>query len=276
MTTATTPRSASRVTARTTALARAETLQFARNRTLLINAAVFPLGFGLVMFFVTRATDDASTTDAAAMALEYFLVFALMFVQFYTVLSMATTRRDEGVMKRLRTGEARDAEILGAFSFPGAVLTVLFTVVMAVALVVLGAPGPVNILPIIVAVLLGLAVCTGLALVTSGMTKNAEAAQITSLPVMILMFASIGSIRQMFPDSVNGIIERTPFALIFDLSQYGWAGNTMTDRIAEDGPAPLDFTGVLSETWPMMVMLAAWAVVCLWAGAKYVKWDVRS
>lgn len=276
MTTATTPRSASRVTARTTALARAETLQFARNRTLLINAAVFPLGFGLVMFFVTRATDDASTTDAAAMALEYFLVFALMFVQFYTVLSMATTRRDEGVMKRLRTGEARDAEILGAFSFPGAVLTVLFTVVMAVALVVLGAPGPVNILPIIVAVLLGLAVCTGLALVTSGMTKNAEAAQITSLPVMILMFASIGSIRQMFPDSVNGIIERTPFALIFDLSQYGWAGNTMTDRIAEDGPAPLDFTGVLSETWPLMVMLAAWAVVCLWAGAKYVKWDVRS
>lgn len=276
MTTATTPRSVSRVTARTTALARAETLQFARNRTLLINAAVFPLGFGLVMFFVTRATDDASTTDAAAMALEYFLVFALMFVQFYTVLSMATTRRDEGVMKRLRTGEARDAEILGAFSFPGAVLTVLFTVVMAVALVVLGAPGPVNVLPVIVAVLLGLAVCTGLALVTSGMTKNAEAAQITSLPVMILMFASMGSIRQMFPDSVNGMIERTPFALIFDLSQYGWAGNTMTDRIADDGSAPLDFTGVLSETWPMMVMLAAWAVVCLWAGAKYVKWDVRS
>ena len=261
---------------RTTSLARAETLQFARNRTLLINAAVFPLGFGLVMFFVTRATDDASTTDAAAMALEYFLVFALMFVQFYTVLSMATTRRDEGVMKRLRTGEARDAEILGAFSFPGAVLTVLFTVVMAVALVVLGAPGPVNVLPIIVAVLLGLAVCTGLALVTSGMTKNAEAAQITSLPVMILMFTSMGSIRQMFPDSVNGIIERTPFALIFDLSQYGWAGNTMTDRIAEDSPAPLDFTGVLSETWPMMVMLAAWAVICLWAGAKYVKRDVRS
>lgn len=276
MTTATTPRSVSRVTARTTALARAETLQFARNRTLLINAAVFPLGFGLVMFFVTRATDDASTTDAAAMALEYFLVFALMFVQFYTVLSMATTRRDEGVMKRLRTGEARDAEILGAFSFPGAVLTVLFTVVMAVALVVLGAPGPVNVLPVIVAVLLGLAVCTGLALVTSGMTKNAEAAQITSLPVMILMFASMGSIRQMFPDSVNGMIERTPFALIFDLSQYGWAGNTMTDRIADDGSAPLDFTGVLSETWPMMVMLAAWAVFCLWAGAKYVKWDVRS
>ncbi|WP_313096692.1 ABC transporter permease [Corynebacterium variabile] len=261
---------------RTTSLARAETLQFARNRTLLINAAVFPLGFGLVMFFVTRATDDASTTDAAAMALEYFLVFALMFVQFYTVLSMATTRRDEGVMKRLRTGEARDAEILGAFSFPGAVLTVLFTVVMAVALVVLGALGPVNVLPIIVAVLLGLAVCTGLALVTSGMTKNAEAAQITSLPVMILMFTSMGSIRQMFPDTVNSIIERTPFALIFDLSQYGWAGNTMTDRIAEDGPAPLDFTGVLSETWPMMAMLAAWAVICLWAGAKYVKWDVRS
>jgi ABC-2 type transport system permease protein len=267
---------ASRVTARVASLARAETLQFLRNRTLLLNATVFPLGFGLAMFFVTKAADGSTVTDAAAMALEYFLVFALMFVQFYTVLSMVTTRRDEGVMKRLRTGEARDAEILGAFSFPGAVLTILLTVVMAVALIVLGAPGPVNVLPVIVAVLLGLALCTGLALLTSGMTKNAEAAQISSLPVMILMFASMGSIRQMFPDQVNDIIGRTPFALVFDLSEYGWTGSTMTQRIADDGPAPLDAAGVLGETWPMMVLLAAWAVLCLWAGARYVKWDVRN
>ncbi|HCT15777.1 ABC transporter permease [Corynebacterium nuruki] len=276
--TATPPRTgaASRIVSRVTALARSETLQFLRNRTLLINAAVFPLGFGLAMFFVTKAADGSTVTDAAAMALEYFLVFALIFVQYYTVLSMVTTRRDEGVMKRLRTGEARDAEILGAFSFPGGVLTVLLTVVMVVVLIVLGAPGPVNVLPVIVGVLLGLAVCTGLALLTSGMTKNAEAAQITSLPVMVLMFASMGSIRQMFPDQVNDIIGRTPFALVFDLSEYGWTGSTMTQRIADDGPAPLDAAGVLGETWPMMVMLAAWAVLCLWAGAKYVKWDVRS
>ncbi|MGO1464733.1 MAG: ABC transporter permease, partial [Candidatus Corynebacterium faecigallinarum] len=134
------------------ALARAETLQFVRNKTLLINAAVVPIAFALVMYFVQSGNDEASKVDAAATAMEYFLLFALMSVQYYTVLSMVTTRRDEGVLKRLRTGESRDVEILSASSFPGAVLTIVFTVVIAVLLMVLGAPGPVNVVPIIVAV----------------------------------------------------------------------------------------------------------------------------
>ena len=113
------------------ALARAETLQFVRNKTLLINAAVVPIAFALVMYFVQSGNDEASKVDAAATAMEYFLLFALMFVQYYTVLSMVTTRRDEGVLKRLRTGESRDVEILSASSFPGAVLTIVFTVVIA-------------------------------------------------------------------------------------------------------------------------------------------------
>lgn len=257
------------------ALARAETLQFIRNKTLLINATVVPTAFALVMYFIQSGSDDASKVDAAATAMEYFLLFALMFVQFYTVLSMVTTRRDEGVLKRLRTGESRDVEILGASSFPGAVLTIVFTAVIAVLLMVLGAPGPVNVVPIIAAVLLGLAVVSGLALVTSGFTKNAEAAQITSMPVMLLLFASMGLFRQLYSDAVSEVIDRTPFALIFDLAQYGWAGNTMVDRIAADGAAPLESGAVLAETWPMMLILVVWAAVCLWAGAKYVRWDVR-
>ncbi|MGO2056904.1 MAG: ABC transporter permease [Candidatus Corynebacterium faecigallinarum] len=257
------------------ALARAETLQFVRNKTLLINAAVVPIAFALVMYFVQSGNDEASKVDAAATAMEYFLLFALMFVQYYTVLSMVTTRRDEGVLKRLRTGESRDVEILSASSFPGAVLTIVFTVVIAVLLMVLGAPGPVNVVPIIVAVLLGLAVVSGLALVTSGFTKNAEAAQITSLPVIVLLFASMGLFRQLYPEAVTEIVDRTPFALIFDLAQYGWAGNTMMDRISADGAAPLSSGEVLAETWQMMLILVVWAVVCLWAGAKYVRWDVR-
>lgn len=257
------------------ALARAETLQFVRNKTLLINAAVVPIAFALVMYFVQSGNDEASKVDAAATAMEYFLLFALMSVQYYTVLSMVTTRRDEGVLKRLRTGESRDVEILSASSFPGAVLTIVFTVVIAVLLMVLGAPGPVNVVPIIVAVLLGLAVVSGLALVTSGFTKNAEAAQITSLPVMVLLFASMGLFRQLYPEAVTEVVDRTPFALIFDLAQYGWAGNTMMDRISADGAAPLSSGEVLAETWQMMLILVVWAVVCLWAGAKYVRWDIR-
>lgn len=255
------------------ALARAETLQFLRNKTLLVNATLVPMGFGLAMYFILSGDDEQSKIEASAMAMEYFLLFALMFVQFYTVLSMVTTRRDEGVLKRLRTGEARDAEILGASSFPGAVLTILFTVVMSGLLMVFGAPGPVNVVPIIVAVLLGLVVTSGLALVTSGFTKNPEAAQITSMPVMILMFATMGNFRQLYPESVDDVLARTPFALIFDLAQYGWAGNTTVDRMND--VAPLTSGEVIGETWQMMLILILWAAVCVWAGARYVRWDVR-
>lgn len=255
------------------ALARAETLQFRRNKTLLVNATLIPIGFGLAMFFILSGDDEQSKVEAAATAMEYFLLFALMFVQFYTVLSMVTTRRDEGVLKRLRTGEARDAEILGASSFPGAVLTIVFTVLMSVLLMLFGAPGPVNVLPVIVAVLLGLAVTSGLALVTSGFTKNPEAAQITSMPVMLLMFATMGNFRQLYPEGVDEVLARTPFALIFDLAQYGWAGSTTVGRM--DGVAALGAGEVLAETWPMMLILLAWAAVCVWAGAGYVRWDVR-
>jgi ABC-2 type transport system permease protein len=73
----------------------------------------------MAMYFIlSQETTSTSKVDAAATAMEYFLLFALMFVQFYTVLSMVTTRRDEGVLKRLRTGEARDAEILGCVVLP--------------------------------------------------------------------------------------------------------------------------------------------------------------
>lgn len=274
-TTRTPTRSSGGPVRRFVALARAETLQFLRNRTLLVNATVFPMGFGVAMYFILSGDDDASKVEAGATAMEYFLLFALMFVQFYTVLSMVTTRRDEGVLKRLRTGEARDGEILSASSFPGAVLTVLFTAVMSGLLMAFGAPGPVNVVPIIVAVLLGLVIVSGLALVTSGFTRNPEAAQITSLPVMLLMFATMGNFRQLYPDQVNEIVSRTPFALIFDLTQYGWAGSTMLDRADDAAFTPLTSGEVFSETWPMMLMLVAWAVVCVWAGVKYVRWDVR-
>jgi len=213
------------------------------------------------MFLVSKNSSTSTPGEAAAVALEYFLFFAMMFVQYYTVLSMVTTRRDEGVMKRLRTGEARDGEILAAFAIPGALLTVLFSVVMVVAILVLGAPAPVNLLPVGIAVVLGLGVSTGLALLTSSMTKNAEAAQITSFPVMLLAMASTSSIRQLFPDSVADIIDRTPFALIYDLPRYGWNG------------APADAAS--GATWVMSLMLLAWAGLCLWAGVKYVHWDSR-
>lgn len=250
-----------------TSLFKAEWLQFRRNKTLLFMATVFPVGIPLLLFLI-----GSGTATQSANSFDYFVLYTLLFVQFYTVLSMATTRRDERVLKRLRTGEARDIDIVGAICFPGALLTIIFTVAIIPLLMVLGAPAPVNLIPMVLAVLIGLVLCSALAFLTSGFTKNAEAALLTSMPVFILAMGGLGSMRPIFGDSIIAdIIAFTPFAAISDLVQLGWAGLTFTDALNGDEAA--NFAGVLQDMLPPLGILAAWTVLALWAANRYMRWD---
>lgn len=250
-----------------TSLFKAEWLQFRRNKTLMFMATVFPVGIPLLIFVV-----GAGGAVETANAFDYFVMYTLLFVQFYTVLSMATTRRDERVLKRLRTGEARDLDILGAICFPGALLTLIFTIVIIPLLIVLGAPMPVNLIPMFLAVLLGLVLSSSLAFITSGFTRNAEAAQLTSGPVFILAMGGLGSVRIAFGESiVADILAYTPFAAISDLSQIGWAGATFYDNVT--GATPVDFAGAFQEMLVPLGILAVWTIVALWAANRYMRWD---
>lgn len=250
-----------------TSLFKAEWLQFRRNKTLLFMATVFPVGIPLLLFLIGNggAAESANSFD-------YFVMYSLLFVQFYTVLSMATTRRDERVLKRLRTGEARDIDIIGAICFPGALLTLIFTVVIIPLLMVLGAPAPINLVPIVFAVLIGLLLCSALALMTSGFTRNAEAAQMTSMPVFMLAMGGLGSIRFVFGDSiVADILAYTPFAAISDLVQIGWAGATFADSVG--GVEAANFAGIFQDMLMPLGILAAWTAAAVWAANRYMRWD---
>lgn len=252
---------------RVSSLAQAEWLQFRRNKTLLVMATVFPIGIPLVLFLI----GDGNATQAAN-SFDLFIWYTLLFVQFYTVLSMATTRRDERVLKRLRTGEARDLEILAAICAPGAILAVIFAVAIVPILMLLGAPMPVNVFLIIVALLVGLVLSSALALLTSAFTKNAEAAQITSMPVLTLAILGLGTLRPIFGDGLlREIITFTPFAAISDLVGLGWAGATFEDLLA--GATPLGFTEVFTEAGQPLLVLVIWTVVALYGARATMRWD---
>ena len=80
----------------------------------------------------------------------------LLFVVYYTVLSTAVARREEGVLQRLRTGEAADAEILTALAVPAVAITLVQTLVLAVAgAAVIDLPLPQDPLLTLAGVLLG-------------------------------------------------------------------------------------------------------------------------
>ncbi|OFT58856.1 hypothetical protein HMPREF3151_03140 [Corynebacterium sp. HMSC05H05] len=251
--TRTTPNGTGSPLRRLRALGKAEWLQFTRNRLLVFMALLFPV---VLPVFAWVAGDQAE--DSTAMASEMFVLFALGFGVFYPALSMAVTRRDEGVLKRLRTGEARDWEVLSSILLPLAMAMLLLTVALVVGLSSASGLWPVNALLMAAAVALGIAVSHGLALLTSSFTPNAENAQITSMPVLLLLIFSQTGLREVVPEGVAKLLNLNPFALAVDLFNEGWLGD-----------------GTSGDTWSSLLTLGAWAVALVWGGYQYMRWETH-
>lgn len=253
--TAATPRtSRSTAPSRLSSLGLAEGRQLLRNRTLMFMAAL-PIAF-VVLIYRAFPGDKA---DLAAMSVDYLVQFSLLFCAYYPLVSMLTTRRDEKVLKRLRAGECSDAEILAAPALPTACLCAVPVLLGAVLLALLSGGAPRQPVLVILAVTLGIALCWGLALLTSVFTRNAEAAQMTSMPVAFMIMFSAATTRASFPEGLSDRMQYTPFAAVADLVHGGWSGTYSSP----------------SEWARPLLILAAWTVGCCWAGAARMRWDER-
>lgn len=253
------------------ALVTAEYRQFRRNKTLMFMATLFPIGLPLLTYFIGRDGGDVSPLLLTT-TLETFALMALLFVQYYSVLSLVTTRRGEGVLRRLQTGEARDWQILTAPAVPGAIATLGCSVIVAAVVYATGASAPVNPVLMVAAMVLGVIIFALLALATSAMTKNAEAAQITSMPVMVLAMVGMGVIRTILPDNLARLADRTPFAAVSDLVSLGATGKVAT---APDSAGAFSFAETFTEGLPALATLGAWAIVALLLAKQYFRWDDR-
>ncbi|WP_408929974.1 ABC transporter permease [Corynebacterium sp. YSMAA5_1_F9] len=233
------------------ALSRAEMRQFTRNPLLVITALLFPAALPLFVWLV--GDQSIGSTDSAS---EIFVLLALGFGIFYPALSMTVTRRDEEVLKRLRTGEARDWEILTAIALPLAATMLLLSILMVAGLSTLSMflpldppvphVWPVNALLMALAMVLGIVCSHAVAILTSSFTANAENAPITSMPVLMLLMLS----------------QSSPFALAVDIVRAGWIG---------DG----SFASVFADSSTDLIKLAAWTVALVWAAHKYMRWDTH-
>lgn len=261
---------------RIAALARAEFTLLGRNRFLLFNAVVLPLVFPIGMLVLGR---EGGLSEAAVSAgLEIFVLFVLVFVVYYNLLSVYATRRDELVLKRLRTGECRDIEILTGPAVPSWLLCVLTTVVVGLAVVILGGRAPVNPVLVAAAVMAGAVLFSALALVTSAFTRNAEAAQITCLPVLVLATAGMSTVRSVVPDNLAEVLAATPFAAVVELMNVGWFGRTTSEFAAAAGPldTPAGFAATFGSAVPAMLVLSGWVAASILVATVYFRWEPRA
>lgn len=223
---------------RTWSLARAELLLLRRNKTLMSIALIMPVS---VIGLFSVLDDSVSSGDSTALAIASMVGMLLLFVVYYNVLSASVSRREEGVLQRLRTGESTDAEILLALAVPSVAITLVQTLVLTVlGTAVLDLPVPQNPVLTLAGVLAGAAVFTGLALVTAVYSRTLESVQMTSLPVISLavLGAGLALPLEMLPDGVGRIAQFTPLAPVLDLVNAGWTGTPAgTDVLQAAGVA---------------------------------------
>ena len=201
-----------------------------------------------------------------------FLVIAL-FPVYYNVLAQFVSRRDELVLKRMRTGESRDAELLVSIALPGALSALVLSAIAIPIAAALDQPLPVN--PVLYAALAVLAVTmfTAFAYWTAAWTRNAEAAQLTSMPIIIL--ASLGPMTNSIPDMsdrLRDILSLTPGAAMSDLVRIGWFGF--------DGPDATEATLTFAETWGQaaepLIVIVAWTFVAVMLARRSMRWEPRA
>ncbi len=204
---------------------------------------LFPLGFVV-------ASNGKETSVAGGVALV--LTIAWLLPVYYNTLSIIVSRRDELVLKRLRTGEARDGELLLSMCLPGIAIAGIAAALAALAASVIGHP-PASPATYLLAVLGGSVMCAALAVWTASWTRNAEAAQMTSMPVFTLL--AVGMLGEVVPDGAREYVALTPGGALDVLARLSWGADTNAPQAA--------------------AVVAAWTLLATWIARRSMRWEPR-
>ena len=267
-TTTATPRTPRPARSRLASLVRAEVTLLRRNKLALFNAFVMP-ALPFLLLIPIRVNDNMDN-ETTSLFLGLVVALILMFVIYYNLLSTFVSRREELVLKRLRSGECSDTEIIGGISIPAmAIGLIVFVALSLLTVVALGQPLPVNAL-LLLAVVGGSLVFAGLALVTTIITKNSEAAQLTSLPiVLICMFGAGFSPLSALPGWATTALRFTPLAPSYELTRLGWGG------VTHDGRTVNLVDSFTQAALPAGILLG-WIVIAGFIARQYFRWEPRT
>ncbi|MFM9681566.1 MULTISPECIES: ABC transporter permease [Streptomyces] len=247
---------------RMTALARAELTLLGRSRATLVTALFVPL---LLPLSVKSATDQMDLKEAGlslgTVILPAGVGFSLLFAIYTALTNIYVVRREELVLKRLRTGELRDQEILVGAALPAVGIGIAQCLLMAVAcsvLLDLGAPSAPHLA--VLGVLLGVVLCVALAAVTASLSRTAESAQVTSLPLMFvsLLGSGITVPLEVLPDRLASFLELLPLTPVITLVRGGWTGDLSA-----------------YEALGAVATALAWTVLAVFAVRRWFRWEPR-
>ena len=95
--------------------------------------------------------------------------------------------------------------------------------------------------------------CAALAVWTASWTRNAEAAQMTSLPVLVLL--TLGMLGEIVPEGAQQYVKLTPGGALDALARLGW--------------------GAEADALQATAVVAAWTFAALWIAKRSMRWEPR-
>ncbi|WP_189150854.1 ABC transporter permease [Streptomyces lacrimifluminis] len=244
------------------ALVRAESTLFLRNKGTLVAALFVPL---VLPFSVRSAMSDTDLKEAGlnigTLILPASVGFSLLFAVYAALVGVFVARREELVLKRLRTGELRDIEILTGSALPAAVTCLVQSLLLAVGCAVLldldVPPAPQL---AVIGLLLGVVMCVALAALTASFSRTTESAQVTSLPLMLVSFLGSGITvpLEVLPDRLATFCELLPLTPVITLVRGAWTG---------------DLSGY--EALGAVLTGLAWTALSVFAVRRWFRWEPR-
>ncbi|GGY30289.1 ABC transporter permease [Streptomyces djakartensis] len=247
---------------RMAALARAELTLLGRTRGALVAALFVPLVLPVSTSQASQEMDLAEAgLDTGTLVLPAAVGFSLLFAVYSVLVGTFVVRREELVLKRLRTGEVRDVEILAGSALP-AVLTGLAQCLLLAAgcalLLDMSAPSAPHLA--VLGLLSGLVMCAALAAVTASFTRTGESAQVTPMPLMLVSMLGSGMFfpLELLPDRVASVCALLPLTPVVTLVRGGWTGDLSAN-----------------ETLGAVATAVAWIVVSVFAVRRWFRWEPR-
>ncbi|MBV1935677.1 ABC transporter permease [Streptomyces sp. BV286] len=247
---------------RMTALARAELTLLARSKATFFAALFVPL---IMPFSLRGVVEDMDLQEAGlsvgSVILPSAIGFSLLFAVYSSLVSVYAARREELVLKRLRTGELRDAEILAGAALPSVLIGLVQCVVLTVAcaaLLDLGAPEAPHLA--VLGLLLGLAMWPAIAAVVASFSRSLEGAQVAAMPLLLVSMMGSGTFIpfELMPDRLAAVCELLPLSPVITLLRGGWTGDL----------GAYDALGAIATA-------VAWLVLSVFAVRRWFRWEPR-
>lgn len=269
-TSSSTPRAAS-IVQRMSALVAAESKLFFRNRTVLLNALLLsPL---MALALAPLLLETVGVESFAVLVMQMLVGFGAMFVIYYNFTTIVVARRDAGLFQRMNTGQASMWEALIAAVVPSALALVVQVLTGMIAVAVLGEKMPlVNPVALIVAVVGAVVIFAGLGAWTSAWSSSVEAAQYSSMPLMLaaLFFSGLFFPVQFMPETLQTISSYSPLYAVNAL-----VGISMGVAPVVDGGAALTLSESFSAMTVPFLTIVAWSAAGIYL-ARYTRFSRRA